>query len=240
MSKLTFEQIVENWAKKSPAPSTSEKEVKAPVAPPKVQAVKKEKETKPKQKPESQEKGDVVIPILASPPVDQIEEIPEPEEVDSIPPERSYKSGVMKCGHLNWMVDNEEDELHKQAVEAGYCCHEFLKASGYLKKGNPLTKPYLSIRWDVKGLWHPIPQNVRRTPEKESSPGWPGLCSDPDTGLYIGGIANDCRHNVDALNKCVVHQFKPKKAATPQDEEAEEESESEESTKIKKLKKKAE
>jgi len=53
----------------------------------------------------------------------------------------------------------------------------------------------------------PVPLASRRTPEKSarSYPGFPGLCTDPETGFYIGGIANDCSKYHPGKERCVFH-----------------------------------
>ena len=89
------------------------------------------------------------------------------------------------CGHLSW-ASPEQDEA---ARAEGKCC------------GNAKHQ----ANWAVRGLTVPVPENQRRTLEKERSMGWPGLCCDPETGLYIGGVGNDCRHNNSGKARCVVH-----------------------------------
>jgi len=60
--------------------------------------------------------------------------------------------------------------------------------------------------WEVRGLTQPVPVNQRRSVEKASTPwGWPGLCCDPKTHLYIGGLGNDCRYYHKGPERCVVH-----------------------------------
>ena len=211
MSKLTFEQIVESWAKKStPTPKKAVEAKPAPAPTPPPPATKVEKKPAKVEKTPQIEKS-----------VEVVTEAPVEEDLNPEVTNKPYKSGVFKCGHLNWMVSDENDELHKGAVELGFCCHEFRRASESVNLTGHQRRPYLEIRWDVKGLWHPIPDRLRRSPERENSLGWPGYCSDPDTGLYIGGIGNDCRHNKGALKKCIVHSVKPKKEEDPRDIDSE-------------------
>jgi len=89
------------------------------------------------------------------------------------------------CGHLSWALP-EQDEAAR--VE-GKCC------------GNWKQLP----SWAVRGLHTPVPVNQRRTVEKERIAGWPGLCCDPATNLYIGGVGNDCRYRDGGKVRCVVH-----------------------------------
>jgi hypothetical protein len=69
----------------------------------------------------------------------------------------------------------------------------------YVEKPGPRSCPMCKRKADgnwrfQKGKWRqPIPENKRRTKEKEESPAFSGYCTDPTTGFYIGGIGNDCR-----------------------------------------------
>ena len=52
----------------------------------------------------------------------------------------------------------------------------------------------------------PVPENLQRTPFKHEYPGFPGLCTDPETGMYIGGVGNDCRFSPDNGGaRCICH-----------------------------------
>jgi hypothetical protein len=74
-------------------------------------------------------------------------------------------------------------------------------------------------KWEVRGLYFPVPEGQRRSHEKQRVEwGWPGLCCDPKTGLYIGGVGNDCRYYHTGPERCVVHAVtvsKYAKAADP-------------------------
>ena len=107
------------------------------------------------------------------------------------------------CGHMSWATP-EQDEA---ARAEGKCC------------GNWKHQP----SWSVRGLLYPVPENQRRTVEKERSGGWPGLCCDPTTGLYIGGVGNDCRYYNAGKARCMVHAApSPVPAATEGGEGGEE------------------
>lgn len=109
-------------------------------------------------------------------------------ETTEEPPVRTTPSrdlGYHPCGHLSW-ASPEEDEA---ARAEGKCC------------GNTKHQP----SWAIRGLHTPVPENQRRTLEKERSGGWCGLCCDPVSGLYIGGAGNDCRHHNAGGERCVVH-----------------------------------
>ena len=115
-------------------------------------------------------------------------------EDDDVPPPREPPADWkpphhLPCGHLNW----KSEEANAAAQADGKCCAN----SG-------------TYAWHVRGLTHPIPLAHRRTREKESGMGWPGLCAHPDSGLYIGGIGNDCRR-LKGKVRCVVHGGKETK-----------------------------
>lgn len=119
-----------------------------------------------------------VVPELPEPP---------PPSVPPPPPEKEVTRRAVHhpCGHLSW-ASPEQDEA---ARAEGKCC------------GNWKHLP----NWTVRGLHTPVPHSHRRSPEKEGGMGWPGLCCDPVTGLYIGGVGNDCRYYHNGPERCVVH-----------------------------------
>jgi hypothetical protein len=45
------------------------------------------------------------------------------------------------------------------------------------------------------------------------------MCADPETGLYIGGLGNDCRYYHSGPERCVVHA-KPKSSRNNESEES--------------------
>ena len=91
---------------------------------------------------------------------------------------------MLECGHFDWFSPKD----HEEARAAGKCC------AGWKD----------SVNWHVLGLVKPVPLTRRRTKEKSAGGGWPGLCCDPNTHLYIGGVGNDCRHTKGKA-KCEVH-----------------------------------
>lgn len=121
------------------------------------------------------------------------EEISEEESVEDAPPNPLKGCGpkTLDCGHTDWY--SEED--HRIArEERGHCC------AGRMYKAQ--------VDWGVRGLWDPVPEKLRRGHDRfvnAPSQAWDGYCCCPHTGLYIGGIANDCRSNPDGL-RCVVHK----------------------------------
>jgi hypothetical protein len=110
--------------------------------------------------------------------------VPEPPLPEPPLPEPPLKSRHHPCGHLSW-ASPEQDEA---ARAEGKCC------------GNWRQPP----NWEVRGLHTPLPENQRRTLARERGGGWPGLCYDPETGLYIGGVVNDCRRQEGEV-RCAVH-----------------------------------
>lgn len=92
---------------------------------------------------------------------------------------------LLPCGHFDWFKEGD----HIKARAEGKCC------AGWKQQR----------QWRVAGLTMPVPENQRRSLSRSSS-GWQGLCCDPKTGLYIGGVGNDCRHYHEGKERCVVHQ----------------------------------
>lgn len=116
---------------------------------------------------------------------------------------------TLKCGHQNWPSNGLTPDDPKQvaARERGFCCARLAEATDRHQRLNPGTKAqsFVSINWQVRGLHEPVPMSKRRSVEKDSGPGWPGLCCDPKTGLYIGGLGNNCRHYHKGKERCPVH-----------------------------------
>lgn len=131
------------------------------------------------------------------------------EQVDSGLPEGWVPPKVLPCGHTNWPHHGttEDDPKQVAARANGFCCAAHAAATATHHRLNPSTKQRaaLSVNWRVKGLHEPVPMDLRRTPEREGGPGFPGLCCDPETGLYIGGLGNNCRHYHGGTARCVVH-----------------------------------
>ena len=118
----------------------------------------------------------------------------EEEEID-LPPTQNpsdskYGPETLECGHLNWYTEEE----HEKAREEGHCC------AGKKNK--------MPVDWSIRGLTHPVPKILRRGHAKYDrmpSYAWDGFCTCPCTGLYIGGIGNNCRHQPHGI-RCVVHK----------------------------------
>lgn len=129
--------------------------------------------------------------------------------VDSGLPEGWKPPAVLPCGHTNWPHHGttEDDPKQVAARADGFCCAAHAVATATHHRLNPgtKTKAALAVNWQVRGLHHPVPKALRRSPERQSGPGFPGLCCDPETGLYIGGVGNNCRHHHGGKTRCVVH-----------------------------------
>ena len=93
---------------------------------------------------------------------------------------------MLPCGHNGWYTQ-EEDEW---ARSEGHCC-----AGGKHKN---------MIFWNVRGLLYPIPEKLRKE-NVTFNPEGCGYCTHPETGLYIGGIQNNCVYNKDNV-RCKYHR----------------------------------
>lgn len=142
--------------------------------------------------------GEITEPEPEPAPVVKIKTAPEPDiEPAAGLPEGWMPPVVLECGHMNWPHHGTDESDPKQvaAREAGHCCAAYSEAKASHKKRNPGVggRAPISVQWRVKGLHEPVPMGLRRTKDREAGPGFPGLCCHPETGLYIGGIGNDCR-----------------------------------------------
>ena len=169
-----------------------------------------------------------VLSIPEAPKVQEPEPVDEAVEVEEAPkrkptrredlnvpsklPEGWVSPVTFKCGHQNFPHNGVEPDDPKQvaAREAGFCCERLAEANRRHQKLNP-GKPgkpgqsFVSINWRVRGLYEPVPEGKRRSLEREGGLGFPGLCCDPKTGLYIGGLGNNCRHYHKGKERCPVH-----------------------------------
>ncbi len=117
----------------------------------------------------------------------------------------------LDCGH-----SNRQDVLKTREE----CTEEELARLGDLR----LVVPYKTIRVnspeectycqrDIRPKYQfqrgkyrqSVPERLRRTQKKTDGPGHPGLCVDPKTGLYIGGVGNICNRYHEGPERCVVH-----------------------------------
>jgi len=122
------------------------------------------------------------------------------------PPPGYIAPVTYRCGHTNHRGHGvtEDDPKQVAAREAGHCCTAMQRATEDAEAHQWNRAPNIQVQWRIRGLWDAVPLHLRRTPEKHGGMGWPGLCCDPDTGLYIGGFGNNCRYN-DGPERCVVH-----------------------------------
>lgn len=122
---------------------------------------------------------------------------------------------IMDCGHPNFQrvpKEGTEDEEYLcnqvrprnvrrfNGPEDCYMCSAGLPGKPQYQKGE-----YRS----------PVPLGNRRTASKDSHTGFPGLCADPETGFYIGGVGNNCRLYHDGPERCVAHA--PRETKTGKD-----------------------
>ena len=123
------------------------------------------------------------------------------------PPPGYVAPVTFPCGHTNHngFGTTEDDPKQVKARELGHCCGAMQRAAEEAAKHKWNRAPMLAVDWRVRGLSHALPQGLRRTPEKDEGPGFPGLCCDPKTGFYIGGLGNDCRHYNKGKQRCVAH-----------------------------------
>ena len=122
---------------------------------------------------------------------------------------------VFKCGHTNYKHHGttEDNPLQVKAREEEFCCQALRETTLRSWKMNPRLADkrrmvHLSVAWQVRGLYESVPKAIRKSPEKQRGLGWPGLCCDPATGLYIGGLGNNCRHYHSGPERCVIHATK--------------------------------
>lgn len=121
---------------------------------------------------------------------------------------------TLPCGHMNWPHNGLTPDAPTQtaAREAGFCCARVHEATVETRRLNPGTKRSapVQINWQVRGLHEPVPERLRRSPERDMTQGglgWAGFCTHPETGLYIGGIGNDCRREKGKV-RCLGHARK--------------------------------
>lgn len=96
---------------------------------------------------------------------------------------------ILPCGHTQW-ADRSGDvnsEAQREARDLGYCCDAERRMNDRASKHKDVhgsakrVSPF--VHWHVKGLYAPVPEGLRRTPDREAKGGWPGLDVDPETGL---------------------------------------------------------
>ena len=122
---------------------------------------------------------------------------------------------VFKCGHTNYKHHGitEDNPLQIKAREEEFCCQALRETTLKSWEMNPRMADkrrtvHLSVAWQVRGLYESVPKALRKSPEKQKGLGWPGLCCDPATGLYIGGLGNNCRYYHSGTERCVIHASK--------------------------------
>jgi hypothetical protein len=114
-------------------------------------------------------------------------------------PEDWHPLSWLPCGHHDCQTITDPETGERATARITQPGPEHCPACAEGKRGDP--------RYQV-GEWRtPVPPRDRRTEERAASKyGFPGLCSDPKTGFYIGGIGNDCRHYHDGPERCECHK----------------------------------
>jgi hypothetical protein len=141
------------------------------------------------------------------------------------PPEDWKPATYLDCGHWNYQTHLKSEEDYTDSEKARLAKARKDKAEYGMVKPRftvlietPADCPACKAGKPPDSYQHqkgkhktPVPERQRRTEEREQGLGWPGLCTDPKTGLYIGGIANNCRHANPKGPWCVVHGGKGSK-----------------------------
>lgn len=113
-------------------------------------------------------------------------EIPPSLRPPTSPPDNWNPPKVAPCGHLNWSGEEGDEK---------FCCGE---ARAQASRGYRTSPP---LDWKVRGVFSPLPANLRRIKNGDG-----GFCASPKTGLYIGGLGNDCRYYSTTGEKCLAHK----------------------------------
>lgn len=161
----------------------------------------------PEPEPTPEEVGHTATTMMGCPPVEDKDDF---DYKAPWPPEGYVAPVTFRCGHSNHNGHGvtEDDPKQVAAREEGHCCAAMQVAVKACEGKEWNRTPQIHVDWRVRGLHEPLPVYQRRTVEKEERMGWPGLCSDPETGLYIGGLGNCCAHYHDGPERCVVHASK--------------------------------
>lgn len=159
------------------------------------------------------------ILVLSEPsePEPQVEVTPSPPLVEEILEEEEEPKGPfdppvhLDCGHWNKQVIPKTPEECTPEEKARLHDERVVKPYKTVKVEHPDDCIHCRLGKRVdhqfqKGKYRtPVPESQRRSQEREDKEGWPGLCTDPATGFYIGGLGNDCRRYHDGPERCVVH-----------------------------------
>lgn len=111
--------------------------------------------------------------------------------------------GHLPCGHWKQQsvkVERDAGDAKRVGPDSRLVMVEKVEDCHHCKAGRPGHPQY-----QQEGYRTPVPLGMRRTPERERSLGFPGYCTDPETGMYIGGIANYCRFANPKGPWCIVH-----------------------------------
>ena len=118
---------------------------------------------------------------------------------DSVSPMRH-----LDCGHWNYQqvpVEPPDSKSPGKFTPQKTVLVKHPKDCPACEAGKPGDPRYQKGKWQK-----PVPESMRRNRFSNDSPGYQGLCSDPETGLYIGGVGNDCRYNShNGGTRCIHH-----------------------------------
>ena len=167
----------------------------------------------------------ILVPL--EPPEEEVEEpAPPPKAVAAKPPPARTEPALPKegewdplcplpCGHWSHQAVPDPDRQPAMLSTGG---PKFFTKTVKVEGPGPELCPGCAsgVPGDPRhqtGEWlTPVPEGHRRTVAKSepSYPGFPGLCTDPKTGFYIGGLANRCNRYHSGPERCVYHASKDK------------------------------
>jgi hypothetical protein len=132
---------------------------------------------------------------------------PPPPPID---PETWDPITYLDCGHWNRQkVPDPEASEGKEDGKMAVAATKIVRVEKPGKANCPACKAGTPGAYQYqRGRYRqPIPESKRRDKAKSEPgyPGYPGLCTDPKTGFYIGGLGNDCRRYHKGPERCVVH-----------------------------------
>ena len=138
---------------------------------------------------------------------------PDPEpELPSTPPEDWDPPTFLICGHWTHQRIKKTEEECTPAEKERLGDYRAIEPYKTIRVHSPEECRYCQMGRSPDSYQHqkgsyrqPVPVGLRRTSERESGHGWPGLCCDED-GYYIGGIANLCTYQNQGGSRCAVHK----------------------------------
>jgi hypothetical protein len=137
-------------------------------------------------------------------------------------PENWDPPSFLDCGHWTWQTIEKpvEDYTDKEKSRAAKAegTHGTLKPKLNVRVHSPDECHYCRLGQRPDSYQHQlgkhktvVPERSRRTADKETGPGYPGLCCDEE-GYYIGGLVNLCTYANPKGPHCIVHRRGSKRA----------------------------